>query len=212
MGDAANSNEQMVQSQFGITTIFGLGDDELTHIYRDPSGELRFSVPYENIWLDSPAYLTINNGIFALRWLWAYVLVIGGVIALTLMLRLHPFFPSLALLAALIAFVTIRLRTPFVIHFRLLPVSLEAFGPPVHEVRVIDDETGQAVIAEINRKWRERLRAIYAFVDAGNDLDQEAVRFHWLKDRGVISEAEFQSALTELQRIRAGEQPTRPLH
>jgi hypothetical protein len=75
----------------------------------------------------------------------------------------------------------------------LQPAS--AGGMPI---RIIHDEKHDEVLARIRSGWIARLRKLHLQIDVTNDAKTEARRFKWLLDHGVISDAEYQTAIARL--------------
>ena len=64
---------------------------------------------------------------------------------------------------------------------------------------IIRDQSHDDVMAQIDRRRKQRLRERYATVDLGNDPERELRKFAWLKEASVISDAEYLLAVAQLR-------------
>lgn len=197
--DTPVSDREIVQSRLGIKLRYEFGPEELTYTRTDLSGTHRSSAPYEHIGLGNPSYLALNNRLFTIVSLVTAILVFIVTSTVILAYELHPWLVVIPMWVVPFSFLMIRLRSPFSLHFVLLPVSLDALGGQGPPVWLWDDTRGQEVLNELDLKWRARLRSLYASVDPDNEAEREAAKFKWLRENDIIDEAEYQAALGEIE-------------
>jgi hypothetical protein len=107
---------------------------------------------------------------------------------------------AIAMIAA--ALVLSRLR-PRVLKSTLLQLTPSAPGSGGLPVRVLIDESHDAILAEIRRRWRHRLREMFGRVYVNEDPGKQLQRLNWLRQNDVVSQAEFHQLTSELKALAA---------
>ncbi|HEX8261270.1 MAG TPA: hypothetical protein VF547_00180 [Allosphingosinicella sp.] len=206
------NTRRIAQSYYGIKLLYEFGPEELVHTRTDLSTTHRCSARYENIGVGNPSYLALENRLFTVTALLTAISLAVAALTMIVAYRLQPWLVSIPLGVVPLGFLLVRMRTPFSLHFVLLPVWLDAFGGEAPPIWLRDDDRGQEVLDELVLRWRERLRSLYASVDPDNDAEREAAKFGWLRENGIIEEAEYQAALGEIELLCAQSGSERPLH
>ncbi len=106
-------------------------------------------------------------------------------------------FMAICFAAALVVYVTDRLVRPPA-GFTLIPAT--------HEIRVIHDKQYQTIIDEILKRRHDALRRKHAAIDPLNATGAESRKFRWLREEGVVTEQEYNDAITRLA-ARTGDAP-----
>lgn len=192
---------RIAQHRFGVHLNFTFGTDQLTYSIRDFSGEREFSVGYEAIDVLNPSRLVVNSRQFV-RGLF-FIPLIGIILAVALhdVNRVMATTVTLVSVFAAIGLALARSLKLFAIKYTTLHMSPVPAAAGGHPIRVIKDHSHGAIIGEINARWKARLKQLYGSVNPANEVDKEIAKFSWLKERGVITEAECRDALQTLADI-----------
>jgi len=198
------SQEHVVtQRKFGARSQFQFQADRLGCAFRDHSGELQFSVPYEAIdVLDSSTLVSNNLRLFRIISIASLfvILVLSGVTHV-------GGFRSAGMTAIIgvwvIAIILVRFLGLLAIRYTLLPVP----SAPGKRIRIIAGRNHDAILNEIKTRWRARLRELHGSVNFGNDAEKEIARFAWLKQHAVITADEFQAVVERLRTYAAHNRP-----
>ncbi len=197
------------QSRRGKRRVYRFEPEKLVHTLCDESGERQFSVPYEAIDPQGAWTVLSKNPQFVraiVRFAWAGI-IFGLVIA-----SFNSPAGTAIIVASAAAFIGVLLAQShgvFSVRYTFLKMSPVPAGANTPTLSIISDAHHDAIMAEIERRWRERLRTHYATADLSGDPEKEAARLKWLKERDVISDAEFQEQIRRLQAVRALSQAQR---
>jgi hypothetical protein len=183
--------------KLGVKLTYQFGKDELTYTLRDRTGELRFSVRYEAIDVLAPYMVTIKDRT-ALLYFGAVGFASFGIAALLKFGTLASVF-GLFGFAALFAGIASGGVGLFSIKNTMFKMSPAPPGAGNRALRVMEGESHAEIIAELKTRWRERLRRLHLTVNRLKDPRDEMAKFTWLKERGVISDEEYEAALADLR-------------
>ena len=190
------------QSRLGVGAAFEFEDLRLKYSFSDRTGEREFYVPYENIDVVNPAKLATNMqnpnlGLISVA--------LAGVFMIAGIGESYPIEPALRGLA--IAMVAANLVLSW-LKPRVLELTLLQLTPPAPasgglSVRVLNDASHDAIVAEIRRRWRDRLRQMFGRVNVNEDPGKQFQRLNWLRQNDVVSQAEFHQLASELKALAA---------
>jgi hypothetical protein len=188
------------QSRLGIGAAFEFEDLRLKYSFSDRTGQREFYVPYESIDVANPAKLTIKMHSPDLALI---SVALAGVFMIAGIGESYPIEPALrglaiAMVAA--ALVLPRLK-PGVLESTLLQLTPQAPASGGLPVRVLNDESHDAILAEIRRRWRNRLRQMFGRVNVNEDPGKQFQRLNWLRQNDVVSQAEFHQLASELKAL-----------
>lgn len=190
------------QSRLGVGAAFEFEDARLKYAFSDRTGEREFYVPYENIDVVNPAKLTVSmqNPNLAL-----IAVALAGVFMIAGIGEPYPIEPALRGLAiAMVAAAVVLARLkPRVLKSTLLQLTPPAPGSAGLPVRVLDDQYHEAILAEIRRRWRGRLRQLFGRINVNEDPSKQLQRLTWLRKNDVVSQDEFQQLTSELKAFAA---------
>lgn len=185
------ANGRIVQNRFGNRLIFEFERERLLYAWRDGSGERRLPIAYETIDVTTPSTATISNREFIQRMLlvplvmWVLSMVLAGSNP-TISRILFDCAAGLGILLLLGKFFGV-----FAVRFAELPLTLSPAGASDLSLRIIRNRDCDSVLAELNSRWKARMKEIHGAVDYSNDTDRELDKFRWLKQHQVIDDAEF---------------------
>ncbi len=197
--DARVLDREIVQSRFGIKLRYQFGPDELIYTRTDFCGTHRCCAPYERIELSNLSYFALNNRPFTIVSLVTAILVFIVTLTVIIAYDLQPWLIVIPMWVVPFSFLMVRMHSPFSLHFALFPVSLGALGGEGPPIWLWDNSRGQEVMNELEARWRSRLRSLYASVDPANEARREVAKFIWLRANEIIDEAEYQTALGEIE-------------
>jgi hypothetical protein len=185
---------ELSQRRIGLRIRFEVGEDALQYSMKDYSGERTFEIPYENINLTQPAFLTLTATPLFRR--------LFGLALLFLLFAaaLGAFMPDLAVLCGLatlplsLTIIVGRLTGWTNIHFRLFQLQPATPGA-INPIRVIDDAKGEQIVDLIKQARKAKFRRLYAEPNLDTDPEREISRLTWLRDNDIITSEEWQAAI-----------------
>jgi hypothetical protein len=194
------------QTRFGHWTEFEFGNERLGYTAKDYTGGRQFYILYETLKLDSLASLSVGNMLYLRR---LFLVPLLFLIASFLTMNTYNLSLTFMLLAVLSVLVLIGLKllNVFAVEFTLLPTAPPAPGSDGHLARVIKDKQHDRILAELDARWRERMRAVFGKLDLASDPDKEEARFKWLNKLGVINDADLTTILAQLTSMRQSREP-----
>jgi len=189
---------EIAQKKYGVRMTFRFDEDKLIRSHVDHSGENRFSVPYSAIDVENPSTLTVN---VARRY--TKLVAIVAVLALIMMLATNHSVNSRVFSILgwgfVIAFGVIN-------YFKLLSIKytvLRISGRTATEnIKIIHDNNHDLVYGEILARWRKDFKKLHGAVDHAADRKKELTKFGWLKDHSIITDLEYQDAVTKINSAR----------
>ncbi|HEX3065741.1 MAG TPA: hypothetical protein VHQ39_09680 [Dongiaceae bacterium] len=199
---------KITQRKFGRRTGFDFLPDRLVCTMRDTAGEFEFSVPYETIDVLAPTASIVhsNNGI--IRTLAIIPFVIGAVAIILQMYAPAAAGPLLTVSLVLLALVWLsRFFQVFAVKYTSVPITRPPAGTSRKSIVIIKGKHHDAILDEIKKRWRTRLRDIYGSINFSVEPAKEIAKFNWLKDRGVISHEECREAIDKLQSFAVQNRP-----
>lgn len=200
-----DTTKTMSQKRQGAKLTFSFSEEKLTFTLADTSGEKSFAVPYEAIDVFEPSTVTLQN-LWLRRKLELYM-ALYFLITLSIPV-MHPnpngtwralflYFASVLvpLIVAGVAYHLAAARNWFATKCSVFGISGVAAS---NKIMVIFDKNHAAIVELLKARWRERLRKLHAPVNPANPQKAELAKFKWLKENGVISEAEYLAATSEI--------------
>lgn len=176
---------QVIQKHFSNRATFGFGEARLAYTIRDASGSRSFAleygyIPTEASELEERAPWLRDAGIF----LTALGLLLAGV--------------QLALGQPPAALIWLPIGLVALVAYRGLRTRYTVIATEMGRIFVIRDGRHDEVMNELGRRRTAQWRQWYAEVDLDNDPDSEMDKFDWLRERKVITEAEYQEAMNTI--------------
>ena len=204
--------ETLTQRRFRIRLKFVFGPRTVDYTVSDPSGKRQFTVPYEAINMQSPAALTLYGN----SWLFVALLFLAGVFFGLLAgnadgwsTRDGSRYAAVAFLAALSGLYFLSQSKRWAaIKYTVLALSPPPPGSDNHSLKVIDNRDGPRILRELRSRWRARMRVVVGItVNLGNAPEKERMKFDWLRESGIIDEAEHEAAMDVLSGVKLIEPP-----
>ena len=176
---------EIIQKRFSNRATFGFGEARLAYTISDASGSRSFAIEY--------GYIPTDVGELEERapWLRDAGIFLGALGLLLTGVQLTRGQPPAALIwipVGLLALLAYRgLRTRYTV-----------IATEMGRIFVIRDGRHDEVMNELDRRRTAQWRQWYAEVDLDNDPDSEMDKFDWLRERKVITEAEYQEAMNTI--------------
>ncbi len=199
----------MTQKRLGVTLVYRFNSDKMDYLLRDYTGERQFLVSYEDITLDRPSALTVNNRILYRR------LLMIPLVALVISVMAADFNPSLSRwlsYSALVVFCVLAVAhylKLLAIPYTLLTISPPSPGSGGLPIRIIKDKDHDAVLGELTARWRARIRFLHGTPNLSNDPAREAAKFKFMKEKSVITDDEYDAAMKVLRLAANADEPAR---
>jgi hypothetical protein len=187
MGD-----DVVTQRKFGRKTTIQFGEDRLGFTLSDPTGRVEGSVFYELIDPDNTSTVTVNAG---QRYYPPVILV--AVLAVMGVSSLGAPFAVIGCLPVLIVICVWVLRFSRLISVTFTMLSVSKSGA-VNRIRIIKDKQHDRILERIKAARIARIRRLHLAVNPAANPAEEAKKFKWLLDRGIIDEAEYRTAMGQL--------------
>lgn len=173
---------EITQKRFSNRATFGFGEARLAYTISDASGSRSFAIEYGYIptdvgELEERAPWLRDAGIF----LGALGLLLTGV--------------QLALGQPPAALVWLPIGALALVAYRVLRARFTVIPTEMGRIFVLRDARHDEVMDQLERRRMAQWRQWYAEVDLDNDPDSEMDKFDWLRERNVISEAEYREAM-----------------
>ncbi len=202
---STRATKTIKQQKLGKHLTFEFDVDKLTYTDRDYSGEKRFSIGYDAIDVLDPTSLAVNHA----KRFWN---MLRFPVVVCLLLAVVAF-SSNTRISWIIALIFLALMAIGVAanHFQLLTIRYTILRPLPGAIRgpirVIQDKNHATILQEIQARWKERMRRLHRDINFSNDPDKEISKFSWMRDKAIISEEEYLSAVAKLQIYTPSNQP-----
>jgi hypothetical protein len=200
----------IIQRKLGKRLTFQFGPEKLTYTIQDYSGEKQFSVFYESIGVLDPSILKVNQT----RRLFFGLRILGLILIAAILYQASRNAQVPVPLVG--AFMILVLGTSLANYLKLFTIKYTVLQLPagtVHgPVRIINDKHHAKILAELQARWKARIKKLHAAVNFANDPAKETAKFTWLRDRGVLSETEYHEALARLQGHASMAEPRDPAY
>jgi hypothetical protein len=192
---------EIKQKRYGVRMAFRFDEDKLIRSHADHSGENRFSVPYGAIDVENPSTVTVNVGRRYTR-LVAIVAVLAVIMMLASNHSIYTRVFSILGWGLVIALGAIN-------YFKVLSIKYTVLRIPsrtgAENIKIIHDDNHDLIYSEILARWRKYFKKLYGAVDHAADPNKELTKFRWLKDHSIITELEYQDAVTKINSTREPE-------
>jgi len=178
------------QKRRGIHVEYVFGETTFDYTLSDRTGEFQKAFPYESVDVKHPHTFRASSSKLLILVSW-----LAGVFFILLALLTHE--TRVQILSGFFGALFISV----VYALRFGPgkgVKQTIFKTGETRIKVLDGKDHDAIVDQLNRGWKERVRALYAAVDFSNDPNKEAQKFRWLRDNGVIEEHECETALKRI--------------
>lgn len=189
---------EIKQKKYGVRMTFRFDEDKLIRSHADHSGENRISVPYSAIDVENPSTVTVN---VARRY--ARPVAIVAVLAFVMMLATNHSINSRVFniigWSVVIAFAAINYFKLLSIKYTVLRISGRA---GTENIKIIHNNNHDLIYDEILARWRKDFKKLHGAVDHAADPNKELTKFRWLKDHSIITELEYQDAVTIIHSAR----------
>jgi hypothetical protein len=196
-------NREIVQKRFSVRLTHRFEKDRFVYTLRDLSGEIQFAPKYETLLMGAPYTFIVQEK--RLQRLAVVALMAINAIALVMFLlhdRAAPLFGAIWLVV-LIALLVLQRLGAFSAKCTLLKMEPPPPGAGKLAIRVIQDKHHDEIMAELKARWLARLRQLHLAVNPLKQPVQEQSKFAWLRDNGVITDAEYDRAIEELRGVAA---------
>jgi len=185
-------DDVITQSKFGRKTTFQFGDDKLAFTLSDQTGRAEWAVFYDAIDPENSSTVTVNAG----QRYFPPVLIL----AVLAMIAAGSFGAPPMILGSLplvifIAIWALRYSKIISVGFTILPVAGRG---AVNRVRIIRDKNHDRILQRIKTARIARIRRLHLAVNPAAHPADEAKKFRWLWDHGIIDEAEYRAAMGQL--------------
>lgn len=161
-------------------------DDELDYRFEDASHARRFRVPYRELPFTHAEHTDKFEALRGLTFVWLFIAGLNALRALA-----DPAF-------GVAAVVVLALAGLSWLGYRRFSATFTVIDAEQGRLLILHDGQEERVMAELAQRRRDALLAEYGEVDHGTDPDQERAKFAWLRDRGVLTEDEYQEKLAEI--------------
>jgi hypothetical protein len=184
---------RLEQKRSGIHVTYDFGETALDYTLIDRSGQFQCIVQYESIDLKNYHTFRAPSDI-----IFTAVLLLAGAIFIALaMLSLEREVQSFAGISGS-AFISVAVGQAC-----RRGVKQTLFKAGQRQIKVLDGKNHHAIVNEIKRRSKERIRTLYANVDLSNDPNKEAQKFRWLRENEIIDEHEYNAALSRIAAAQA---------
>jgi len=180
---------QKIKQKKGQTSVsFEFLDDEVVFTEYCDAGSVAVRVDYEEFPFDTsnaearvPAYLKMG--------------CMFGIMGILMGIDLYT---QLGKLTSGYWMVLTAIGGIFLTLYYKAPVRNSVFHTSSGAVYVLRDKNYTKIMREIASRRNVKLRHRYGVVNWNNNLEAEAKKFEWLKSNGVITEAEYSEALSQI--------------
>ena len=178
------------QARLGIKASFEFGDDLLTYVTSDRSGERKAAFPYMAIDPDNKAEVAFGSA-KPLRYLWAAGVALGfSALRIDYGHQIVGETMGLVAITLIVLGIIAKDRRWFTIRVDTLPVA----GSHT-VVRILHDHRRDDIIEGMRKGRRNALRTLYAKIDPDADPEVERARFGRLLAAGIIDEDEHAATM-----------------
>jgi hypothetical protein len=195
---------QFKQKQGLCRAFFDFGEEELTYSFDNSRVKAGGAVPYHKI-PNRAAFREIK------MWWFRYVavfVVTAWVLAALHFLRMNDVADLIVVSYAAVLFLLCALLIALLRrNRRVTHIVLEPSDPILY---VLHDGQQNAILDEIAKRRLEMMRRKFGQVDFNRPYFEEAAKFKWLKEQGVISEQECRHARQQIAAMREKTAMLRP--
>ncbi|MBP9690596.1 hypothetical protein KBD81_00795 [Candidatus Woesebacteria bacterium] len=161
-------------------------ENKIKYFLQDDGSSGSFDIRPETISKDTITFLEKNNGFKNYS---IYLLIIGLVFAfMTFFLKIFTFY--IPFLLGSIIMVTL---------YRLSFVKYTIIETTKKKIYIIQDKNHDEIVKKIFDMRNQYYKDIYFKFIPENNVKDEADKFKWLLDEEIITQAEYQSVLSEIQ-------------
>ena len=166
---------------------FVFGEKKLAYTFEDSQHRQRFALEYDEVPFTQTEFTERFEALRAVAFFWgalAIVFLLGAIAD-----RVVPY--ATVVLAALGGLAYLG--------YRKLDASFTVFDTPPGRLLIAQDKQHDDILGEIVSRRRDMILKSHGEVDAENDPEQERAKFAWLRERGIITEDEYQAKLREIE-------------
>ena len=165
---------------------FAFRDDALEHRFEDASHAHRFRVPYRELPFTHSEFTEKFEALRGLAFVWLFLALLNAVRAVG------------DAAYGVAAVVLVGLAGLSWLGYRRLSATFSVMDMEQGRIMVLHDGQEERIMAEMAQRRRDVLLAELGAVDHDGDPDHERAKFAWLRDRGVLTEDEYQEKLAEI--------------
>lgn len=161
-------------------------DEDLEYRFEDASHARKFRVEYRELPFTHTEYTEKFEALRGLAFVWLFIAGLNALRALA-----DPAFGVAAVVLVLLAGASW-------IGYKKLSATFTVMDTEHGRLLLVHDGDYERIMAEMAQHRRDVLLAELGDVDHDGDPDQERAKFAWLRDRGVLTEDEYQQKMAEI--------------
>ena len=165
---------------------FTFREEDLEHRLEDASHAHEFRVPYDALPFTHTEFTEKFEALRGLTFVWLFLALLNALRALG------------DLSFGVAALVLLALAGASWLGYRRLSATFFVMDTEQGRIMVLHDGQEERIMGEMAQRRRDALLAEYGAVDHDGDPERERAKFAWLRDRGVLTEDEYQEKLAEI--------------
>jgi len=186
----------------GTKASFRFDDRQLHYSVREAGRGVEVPIRYEAIIAAEPFTQVGRSGHFI------QFIVIAAVITFASMSVVRNVFNDVVaiqifLLLLIAACILLVLQYRRMTSIRWTAFAVEGHPSGLQAVRVVQNRSHDAIVAELMARWRARLKALHGQVQSSADPAKEVAKFSWLLEQGVITVEEHREAIDRINAVDA---------
>ena len=162
-------------------------DDALEYRFEDASHARTLTLDYRELPFTHTEYTEKFEALRGLAFVWLFLAGLNGLRALG---------GELGFLVASV--VLVLLAGASWLGYRRLSATFTVIDADQGRLLLLHDGQYERIMGEIAQRRRDALLAEFGAVDEDNDPEEERRKFAWLRDRGVLTEDEYQRKVAEI--------------
>lgn len=175
------------QKRLSNRVWFTFRDDELEYRFEDASHARKFRLDYRELPFTHTEYTEKFEALRGLAFVWLFLAGLNGLRAVG---------GDLGFIVA--AVVLVLLAGLSWLGYRKLAATFTVIDTEHGRMLAIHDDQHDRLMGELAQRRRDAFLAEFGDVDGDNDPEEERRKFAWLRDRGVLTEDEYQQKLAEI--------------
>ena len=177
---------QFRQKRLSNRLWFAFREDDLEHRLEDAGHAHKFRVPYRELPFTHTEFTEKFEALRGLTFVWLFLAGLNALRALG------------DATFGIAALVLLGLAGLSWLGYRRLSATFSVMDTEQGRIMVLHDGQEERIMGEMAQRRRDALMAELGAVDLEADPDQERAKFAWLRDRGVLTEDEYQEKLDEI--------------
>lgn len=174
------------QKRLSNRVWFTFRDDDLEYRFEDASHARTIRIDYRELPFTHTEYTEKFEALRGTTFVFLFLALLNGLRALA-----DPAF-------AVAAGVLVALAGAAWLGYKKLSATFTVIDTDQGRMLALHDAQHERLMAELAQRRRDALLAEFGEVNEDNDPEEERRKFAWLRDRGVLTEDEYQQKLAEI--------------